>query len=166
MSLQERIAEIRRVVEDARSMPMSASAVVNRAEMLALLDDLSETARTELAEAAHVVSAKDEVVGAGQARVDELLAQARDEQQRLASDTEVQQRARQQADELLSAAQQEAEARRKEADDYVDAKLAGFEVALERSLETVRRGRERLAGAPGSFDLGSDDVRLPEHLEG
>ena len=38
--MHAKLAEIRRVVEQARSMPMSASAVVNRAELLELLDEL------------------------------------------------------------------------------------------------------------------------------
>lgn len=167
MTLDERIADLRRVVEEARSMPMSSSAVVNRAELLSMIDELVVAARAELAEAAQVVSAKDEVVDAGHARVDELLAAARDEQQRLTSDTEVAQRAKERAEALLTAAHQEVEALRKQADDYVDTKLAGLEVALERSLDTVRRGRERLAEGP-RLDLSADasDVWLPDHLEG
>lgn len=174
MSVHDRIAELRRVVEDARSMPMSASAVVNRAELLALIDALADAARAELAEAADVVAAKDDVVGQGHRQVDDLLTEARDEQQRLASETEVLQQAREQAAAELAAARDEAAAMRREADDYVDTKLAGFEVALERSLETVRRGRERLAGS-GELDMTAgdlggvgppDEIRLPKHLEG
>jgi hypothetical protein len=174
MSLHDRIAELRSLVEDARSMPMSSSAVVNRAELLTLIDGLADAARTELAEAADVVSTKDDVVGAGHRRADELLADARDEQQRLASETEVLQRAREQAAAEIAAARAEIEAMRRETDDYVDTKLAGFEVALERSLDTVRRGRERLAGS-GELDMTSgglggvrapDEIKLPEHLEG
>jgi hypothetical protein len=174
VSVHDRIAELRAAVADARSMPMSSSAVVNRAELLSMIDDLAAAARAELAEAAGVVAAKDDVVGQGHRHVDELLTEARDEQQRLASETEVLQQAREQAAAELAAARQEVEAMRREADDYVDTKLAGFEVALERSLETVRRGRERLAGS-GALDMtagglggvdASGDVRLPEHLEG
>jgi uncharacterized coiled-coil DUF342 family protein len=149
-SLQQRLAELRRVVEEARSMPMSASAVVNRAELLAMIDELESTAEAELAEAAGVVSAKDDVVGQGHREAGELVAEARDKQRELASETEVLQHAREQADAELAAARQEADAIRKEADEYVDTKLAGFEVALERSLETVRRGRERLAAGDGT----------------
>jgi hypothetical protein len=173
VTLQDRIAEIRTLVEEARSMPMSSSAVVNRAELLAKVDALADAARTELAEAADVVSAKEDVVGQGHRAAGELIAEARDEQHRLASDTEVLRRAREQADAELAAARQEAEALRRQADDYVDTKLAGFEVALERSLDTVRRGRERLASS-GALDMGTgqlggipgDDVPLPGHLEG
>ena len=150
MTVHERLAEIRRTVEGARAMPMSASAVVNRPELLALLDGLAETIEHELAAAAEVVSTQDEVVVEGRRRAEELVAEARDRQQQLASDTEVLRRAREQADAELASARSEAAALRQEADAYVDTKLAGFEVALERSLETVRRGRERLAAGDGA----------------
>ena len=154
-------------------MPMSASAVVNRGELLAMIDQLSDALRTELAEADQVVSAKDEVVVEGRRRAERLVAEAREQQAELASDTEVLRRAREQADSELTAARQEVAALRKEADDYVDTKLAGFEVALERSLETVRRGRERLASGDGTAPTGlsaaapgADQVSLPQHLGG
>ena len=40
MDVRVKLAEIRRAVEQARSMPMSASAVVNRAELLEMLGGL------------------------------------------------------------------------------------------------------------------------------
>ena len=58
---------------------------------------------------------------------------------------------------------------RKETDDYVDEKLATFEITLERTIEAVRRGRERLAGRSALDSLTEDEVdriKLPEHLEG
>lgn len=42
MDVQNRVDEIIGVVESARSMPMSASCVVNRAELVALLRELRE----------------------------------------------------------------------------------------------------------------------------
>ena len=161
MTLQDRITELRRTVADARSMPMSASAVVNRAELLAMLDELAEAARVEVAEALDVVAAKDDVVGQGHRQADDLVAEARDHQERLASETEVLQRAREQADAELAAAREEAAALRRQADEYVDTKLAGFEVALERSLETVRRGRAALAAGDGTGITGLE----PDILE-
>ena len=37
---------------------------------------------------------------------------------------------------------------RHEADDYVDRKLAAFEIVLDRTLRTVRAGREKLQVVP------------------
>jgi predicted nucleic acid-binding Zn ribbon protein len=143
--VDDRIAALRRAVEEARSMPMSSSVVVSRPELLSMLDELAEAVRAELAEATELVAARDQLLDDGRRRAEELVDEAQERRQALASETEVQREAREQAAAALAAARQEADALRKETDEYVDNKLAGFEVALERSLETVRRGRQRLA---------------------
>jgi hypothetical protein len=67
---------------------------------------------------------------------------------------------------MLTEAKTEAEALRAETDEYVDAKLANFEITLERTLEAVRRGRQRLTG--GVFGTltpeEADKIILPDHL--
>ena len=46
---------------------------------------------------------------------------------------------------------------RHEAEDYVDQKLAGFEIVLDRTLKTVRAGRERLASVPTPQEEPGDE---------
>jgi hypothetical protein len=46
---------------------------------------------------------------------------------------------------------------RLEAEDYVDAKLANFEVVLNKTLTAVERGRERLRGRLDVDDLAESD---------
>jgi hypothetical protein len=55
--------------------------------------------------------------------------------------------ARQQAATLLEDARTEADRLRHEVDDYVDGRLANFEVVLEKIIDAVRRGRGRLVGS-------------------
>jgi cell division septum initiation protein DivIVA len=169
VDVRAKLAEIRQVVEQARSMPMSASAVVNRAEMLALLDELGAEMDTALSEADRVQRQRAEVVDEGRREAEHIIADARNERDHLVSDTEVFRIAKRRADELLAEAQSEADGLRKETDDYVDGKLANFEITLERTIEAVRRGRERLAGRTALDSLTEDEVdriKLPEHLEG
>jgi vacuolar-type H+-ATPase subunit H len=169
VDVHARLAAIREVVEQARSMPMSASAVVNRGEMLEMLDGLRTALDEALTESQRVLSDQGAVVDEGRRRAEDIVAEARSERDRIVSDTEVYRVARHQADEILDKARAEADELRKETDDYVDAKLANFEITLERTSEAVRRGRERLAGRSDLHALGDDtdvdSIRLPEHFE-
>jgi hypothetical protein len=45
---------------------------------------------------------------------------------------------------------------RGEVDDYVDTKLANFEVVLEKTITAVRRGRDKLSGRSAAGDLAPD----------
>ena len=42
MDVHEKLDELSGLVEEARSMPMSASCIVNRAELLGLLEEMRE----------------------------------------------------------------------------------------------------------------------------
>jgi cell division septum initiation protein DivIVA len=163
MSVEDRLADLRRVVEEARTMPMSASVMVNRTELLERLEELERAIRHALSDAAEVTAAKDEVVDEGRREAEGLVASARDEQHRMASESEVARTAREQASDEVVRARKEAEALREETDAYVDHKLAGFEVALERTLDTVRRGRQRLAAleTSGERTVGPGDPDAP-----
>lgn len=150
-------------------MPMSASAVVNRAELLEMLGELERAMDEALDQSDKIERQRDEILADGRREAEHIIADARGERERLASDTEVYRIAQRRADELLAEARADAEGLRSETDDYVDGKLANFEITLERTIEAVKRGRERLAGRSALDSLTDDEInsiKLPEHLEG
>jgi pantetheine-phosphate adenylyltransferase len=56
VDVHAKLAEIRQAVEQARSMPMSASAVVNRAELLAMIDEVSGAVETAFSDSQRVLA--------------------------------------------------------------------------------------------------------------
>jgi cell division septum initiation protein DivIVA len=168
VDVHAKLEELRRAVEEARSMPMSASAVVNRSELLDLIDELSGVLEAAFIESQRVIAERESVVDEGRREADRIMTDARNERERIISDTDVYRVAKREADRLVEEARAEADELRKETDDYVDAKLANFEITLERTTEAVKRGRERLAGRSAFDGLTSDEVdkiKLPEHLD-
>ncbi len=160
MDVHDKLDELTAMIESARSMPLSASCVVNRTDVLALLDEIRELLPEELAHATRLLSAKDTVVDAGRAEADRVLADARTEADRLVTENEVLRVATEQATRLVEDAKAERDLMRQETDEYVDGKLAGFEQLLEKTLGTVQRGRERLAavGDQASDRLAGDKL--------
>jgi hypothetical protein len=147
VDVQQKLDQIVASVEGARAMPMSASCVVNRAELVGMLRELREALPAELAHAQSVVADHQQVVADAQAQADQIIRGAHDERGSLISDTEVVRRAQNEADRILAEARTEVETKRAEADDYVDSKLANFEVVLTKTLGAVGRGRQKLRGA-------------------
>ncbi len=145
MDVRDKLDEITRYVEDARAMPMSASALVNRAELLSMLDDLRDLIPEELHHADLLLSDRDAVVAQGRDEADQLLASARAEHDRLVEQTEVVSSARERAAQVQTQAQAEAARLLAEADDYVDRKLGDFEITLDKLVQQVQRGRQHLA---------------------
>ncbi len=64
--------------------------------------------------------------------------------ERMVEKNELVREARRTAEEILEDAERQAGAMRHEAEDYVDRKLASFEVVLDRTMQAVQKGRERL----------------------
>ena len=92
-----------------------------------------------------------------------IIESAHAERGSLISDTEVARQSQDEADRILAEARREAEEIRAEADDYVDSKLANFEVVLTKTIGSVDRGREKLLGrGPGLDEQGYADEDAPE----
>ena len=145
-----------KAVSSAKSVPLSASCVVNRAEMLAAIDEVRQLLPSELAAANEILRERSDVVDEGQAEADRLIEEAKQEQARLVSRTEVALEAQRQADRLLAEAREQASRMRVEVEDYVDGKLANFEVVLHKTVAAVGRGRDKLRGRTPVFDDGGD----------
>ncbi len=144
MDVQERLDELAVLVEDAKSMPLSASCLVNRSQVLDLIDEIRQLLPESVHRADELLADREAVVQDGRREADRILNRARDESDRLVSEHEVYLAAVAEADAVTRAASHETARMRKETDDYIDAKLATFEITLQKTLQTVDRGRERL----------------------
>lgn len=163
MDVHAKLLELRKVVEQARSMPMSASAMVNRGELLEKIDEVSGALEAAFTESQRVIAERDEVVAEGRREAEQIVKDARDEREKIISDTDVYRVAKREADQVVEQARAEADELRKETDDYVDAKLANFEVALHKTIAAVQKGRDKIRGRHDFEDLDGpvDETPLP-----
>jgi hypothetical protein len=165
VDVHEKLDELISLVEDARSMPMSASCIVNRSEVLALLEEIRELLPEEFRHAQLLLDDRDSVVAEGQREAERIIGRAEEERSAMTAETEVVLEAQRHADRIRLEARNEAEAMRREVDDYVDTKLANFEVVLEKTLGAVHRGRDKLRGRSpvGEFDDATGPAGVPAH---
>ncbi|MCT4354181.1 ATP synthase F0 subunit B [Streptomyces sp. Je 1-79] len=164
MDVQKKLDEIVSSITNARSMPMSASCVVNRAELLAMLEEVREALPGSLAQAQELIGGRAQMVEQARQEAERIISAAHAERGSLISDTQVARQSQDEADRILSEARREAEEIRAEADDYVDSKLANFEVVLNKTIGSVDRGREKLLGrGPGLDAQGYADEDAPEY---
>lgn len=156
MDVQKKLDEIVDAVGNARSMPMSASCVVNRGELLSLLEEVREALPGSLAQARELLGGHEQLSEQARQEAERIVEAAHAERSTLISDTVIARTAQEEADRILADARRDAEEIRAEADDYVDSKLANFEVVLNKTIGSVDRGREKLLGrARGSTKRGS-----------
>jgi vacuolar-type H+-ATPase subunit E/Vma4 len=83
-----------------------------------------------------------------------MIATSREDVARMVEQTAIVQAARDEAQRILDDARALAEQERAEVESYIDGRLATLEVILNKTMESVARGRERLEGAGDKDILG------------
>jgi cell division septum initiation protein DivIVA len=136
------------VVSTARTMPLSASVLVDRQEVMELLQSALDRLPDELRQARWLLRERDEFLATRQREADMLLEDVRAQAERMVQRTEIVRQANQVAQRILDDAREEARRLRHEAEDYCDQRLASFEIVLGRTLKTVQAGREKLNAVP------------------
>ena len=150
---EEQLARLRELVLNARAMPMSASCVINRGEVLSAIDEVIDHLPDEISDAQRVIDRSQAKIAEGEAESERLVAQARDEAARLALESEIVRVAEEKAAKIKADAEAEAQALRKETDLFIDSRMASFESVLHKTSSQVKTARARLAERSG-LDAG------------
>jgi hypothetical protein len=135
------------VVEEARGVPLSASCVVHRGEMLEILEGARDLLPQDLFKAETIIDEKERIIEEGRTSAEAMIATAREDVARMVEQTAIVQAARDEAQRILDEARDVAEDERREVEAYIDGRLATLEVILNKTMDAVARGRERLEGA-------------------
>lgn len=161
MDLAGRLAELEEIVRDAKSMPLSSSVLISRDEVLEMLHEMQESLPEEIKQARWVVKDREELLAKARAEGDRIIEQAHEDQRRMSMKDAVAKRAQEESARMLQEAEDTTVGMRREAEDYVDAKLAAFEIALRKILEDAQATARSLAKTLDQVEVGRDRLRTP-----
>jgi len=156
-SAADRLAALQTVVEQAKAVPMSASCMLNRAEALALIESARAAVSDELAAARDAAESSPPALERAKQEADQIVRAAEQKASDLVESSHVLETARRRASDLEEQAISEADALRKEADLYVDGRIAAMEAGLQKTLNQIQVLRSRLASR-SALDAGETDV--------
>jgi F0F1-type ATP synthase membrane subunit b/b' len=143
----EKISTAITMIDEARGVPLSASCVVHRGEILEILEGARDYLPADLFEAEKLLATRDQIIEDGRVSAETMIATAREDVSRMVEQTAIVQSARDEAQRILDEARDLAAAEREEVEAYIDGRLATLEVILNKTMDAVARGRERLEGA-------------------
>ena len=143
---EDLLLTLRDMIENARDVPLSASSMISKDEVLRLVDETLESLPEELRAARWLLKEREEFLARTRHEADDLIEQARTRAERMVQRTEVVKAAEQRAYDIVDAAQADARRLRHEVEDFCDQKLASFEIVLERTQKLVGAGRAKLQG--------------------
>jgi hypothetical protein len=160
-------AAILRVIaelERAKQLPLSSSVMVQRADLLDLLNQALDALPQELAQAQQILRDGESILEAKVREANRIFEDVSARAQSLIAKTEIVRMSQRRADEIIEEANEKARQLRHEADSFVERKLADMEIVVQRILKTVLSGREKLKpvvevgqGPLATDDLGEDD---------
>ena len=155
------------IVSNARPMPLSASVMINRDELLEIVDEAIARLPEELRAARWLLKEREEFLAKVQREGDDILDAARLRAERMVERTEVVRTARTTARTVMDEAEEQARRLRHEAEDFADQKLAQFEIVLDRTMRQVQAGRSRLQSVPlpGEEPEDDDDLMAAEFFD-
>lgn len=143
---EQMLRRLHELVASARPMPLSTSVMINRDEVLDLLDETIERLPDELRAARWLLKEREDYLAKVKREGEEILEQARGRAEAMVQRSEVVKASEARARKIVEAAQVEANRLKNECEDYCDHKLASFEIVLERTLKMVAAGRQKLQG--------------------
>jgi hypothetical protein len=132
------------IIATARTIPLSSSPMINRDEIIELLEEALARLPEELRQSRWMLKERHEFLAKTQREADDLLDAARAQAERMVQRTEIVRQAELRARQVMDAAEADARRMRLETEDFVDQRLASFEIVLDRVARTVAAGRERL----------------------
>ena len=132
------------VVDAARPMPLSASVMISKEEVIDVLDAALRELPNEIESARYVLREREEVLAQARADAEAIVRDASARAEQLVMRTEVARAAEEKARQIVAKAEADGRRLHMEVEDFCDQRLASFEVALERVAQAVAEGRAKL----------------------
>ena len=140
MDILQLIDRLEELFNEARAVPFTHNVVVDEDRMLEVIDQMRIVIPDEVKKAQQVLSQRDRFLAQAQEEADRTIALARDKAEQIAAKDNIVVEAQRRADQILNQARADAEATRRDADDYVVDTLVQLQDSLEKILNQVRNG--------------------------
>ena len=135
-------------IEDAKSPALKPNmSIVDRDELLDLLDELRSALPMEVKKAQELLAAREKYVEDAKREVDRMRRQAEMDARNMVSDSEVLYAAKEKARQIIAKAEERSRQLYQVANDYAEDALARTEEAGQAALDEVKESRVRFRSA-------------------
>ncbi len=141
-NIEDIIGALYDMVQDARSMPLSADkCILERDKVLDILDEIIAQLPGELKQARTIVESRNELVSQARREADGVIREAQEKASQLVMKEAIYAEAKKRSEELVSQTQNRINQLRKAANEYMDESLRQTEEVISGALNEVRDTR-------------------------
>ena len=132
------------MVQDARSMPLSADkCILERDRVLDMLDEIIAQLPGELKQARTIVESRNELIGQARREAETLVMQATEQAEKMITEQAIYQETKRKCQEMVNQTQIRMAELRRVSNEYMDDALRRTEEAITMSLDDVRETRAK-----------------------
>lgn len=140
MDILHLVDRLEELFNDSRAIPFTHNVVVDEDRMLELIDQMRIAIPDEVKKSQQLLNQRDRIVAQAQEEAARTIALAREKAEEMMQRDQIVSGARHRAEQILNQARADAEATRRDADDYVMDVLKHIDTDLDRLLTQVRNG--------------------------
>jgi hypothetical protein len=142
--LQDTVDDLIVYLHEAKSVPLSGNAMVDREQFLGMLEKIRADLPDELRAARWMVREREAFIARTNEKAREIVDRARKEADVLVSDSNIMAEAVEEANILVRRAEGEARRLRLETEDEIERKLQRLELILNQILDQIQDARQEL----------------------
>ena len=164
------------MVDDAKNLPLSSEkCVLDRDEILNLVDDIRKQFPGELAEAQKIVARRDEMIESAKREVEVLRQTAEERARQLVAESTINLQAKQRANEMMRQSEERSRELKRAANEYCEDALRRTEEAVSEAYDEIKQSHARFrvaanavingtgnnaqAGSRPMYDAAADEVK-------
>ncbi len=140
MDILQLIDRLEELFNEGKAIPFTHNVAVDEDRMLDIIDQMRIAIPEEVKKAQQLLSQRDRVMAQAQEEANRTLQLARDKADGIISKDNIVLEAQRRAEQILAQARADADATRRDADDYVIETLQRLQGELERYLTQVHNG--------------------------
>jgi cell division septum initiation protein DivIVA len=165
MDILQLIDRLEELFNDAKAVPFTHNVVVDEDRMLEIIDQMRIVIPDEVKKAQQILGQRDRFLAQAQEEADRTIALAREKADQLALKDNIVQEAQRRAEQIIAQARADAEATRRDADDYVVDTLMQLKDNLEKVLTQVHNGVRTLQEDQMRKAIPASSPVMPEKVE-
>ncbi len=166
MDILHLVDRLEELFNESRAIPLTHQVIVDEDRMLDLIDQMRVSIPEEVKKAQKVLAERDRVLAQAQEEANRTVSLAREKSDQVIERDSIVQAAHSRADQIVAQARLDAEASRRDSDQYIFDSLSRLEVELEKILHQVRNGLEALQSQEEGLMAEQEAVEQGEVAEG
>ncbi len=144
MDIQHLVDRLEDLIDEGRHVPFSKFTLIDEERALEIIDQMRISVPEQIEKASRLINQRDRVLAQAREEAERITSVAQDKSDKLTTRDAIVQTAQNRASNIIDQARKEAEGVRADADDYVLQVLNELEDQLIRNLTVVRNGMAQI----------------------